>query len=170
MCVCVCGHVPNVCIYKVCKYLLHAIYSIIFIDTFFAFLHIDGLVQERRNPIANALELRLSCTNPSISYFSQRMLICCIWLKWDNSHPLHDSKIVWLPRCQWSVWLKSTGQNTTKREYLWIYLKVHYKSHTLSKCCLARSHLLNTNHSCMFTGTQSLRVHQDIMWGVRKRN
>ena len=27
--------------------------------------NIDGLVQERRNSIANALELRLSCTNPS---------------------------------------------------------------------------------------------------------
>ena len=25
-------------------------------------------MQERRNSIANALELRLSCTNPSISY------------------------------------------------------------------------------------------------------
>ena len=29
-------------------------------------MYIDGLVQERRNPIANALVLRLSCTNPSI--------------------------------------------------------------------------------------------------------
>ena len=28
--------------------------------------HIGGLVQERRNSIANALELRLSYTNPSI--------------------------------------------------------------------------------------------------------
>ena len=28
--------------------------------------HIDGLVQERRNSIAKALELRLSCTKPSI--------------------------------------------------------------------------------------------------------
>ena len=28
--------------------------------------HIHGLVQVRRNSIANALELRLSCTNPSI--------------------------------------------------------------------------------------------------------
>ena len=28
--------------------------------------YIDGLVQERRNSIVNALELRLSCTNPSI--------------------------------------------------------------------------------------------------------
>ena len=29
-------------------------------------VYIGGLVQERRNSIANALELRLSCTNPSI--------------------------------------------------------------------------------------------------------
>ena len=29
-------------------------------------LYFDGLVQERRNSIANALELRLSCTNPSV--------------------------------------------------------------------------------------------------------
>ena len=28
--------------------------------------HIDGLVQERRNSIANALELHLSCTKPLI--------------------------------------------------------------------------------------------------------
>ena len=28
--------------------------------------YIDGLVQERRNSIANELELRLSCTNPSL--------------------------------------------------------------------------------------------------------
>ena len=28
-------------------------------------VHIDGLMQERRNSIANALELRLSCTSPS---------------------------------------------------------------------------------------------------------
>ena len=26
--------------------------------------HVDGLVQERHNSIANALELRLCCTNP----------------------------------------------------------------------------------------------------------
>ena len=30
-------------------------------------IHIDGLEQERRNSIANALELRLSCTNPTKS-------------------------------------------------------------------------------------------------------
>ena len=30
--------------------------------------HIDGLLQERLNSIANALELHLSCTNPSIQW------------------------------------------------------------------------------------------------------
>ena len=30
----------------------------------YLFCYSDGLVQERRNSIANALELRLSCTNP----------------------------------------------------------------------------------------------------------
>ena len=29
--------------------------------------HIDGLMQERRNSSALAVELRLSCTNPSVS-------------------------------------------------------------------------------------------------------
>ena len=28
--------------------------------------HVDELMQERRNSTANALELRLSCTNPSM--------------------------------------------------------------------------------------------------------
>ena len=36
---------------------------------------IDGVMQERRNSIANALELRLSCTKPSISYR------CLPWLE-----------------------------------------------------------------------------------------
>ena len=31
--------------------------------------HIDGLAQERRNSIANTLELRFSCSNPSISCY-----------------------------------------------------------------------------------------------------
>ena len=33
--------------------------------TFDEYLDIEGLVQERRNFIANTLESRLSCTNPS---------------------------------------------------------------------------------------------------------
>ena len=42
-------------------------------------LHFDRLVQERRNSIANTLELRLSCTNTSIWPFSMTYLgdVCC---------------------------------------------------------------------------------------------
>ena len=39
--------------------------------------HIDGLVQERRNSIANALELRLSCTNQLISAWYQAEYLTC---------------------------------------------------------------------------------------------
>ena len=37
------------------------------IKTYFQSSYIDGLVQERRNSSALAMQLRLSCTNPSIS-------------------------------------------------------------------------------------------------------
>ena len=39
-----------------------------FDDVIMIIYHIDGLVQERRNSIANAWELRLSCTKTSISF------------------------------------------------------------------------------------------------------
>ena len=41
--------------------------------------YIYGLVQERRNSIANALELRLSCTNPLLWY--------CVILDWVITRP-----------------------------------------------------------------------------------
>ena len=40
------------------------------------YTYIDGLVQERRNSIANALELCLSRTNPSLSLFIYIMILC----------------------------------------------------------------------------------------------
>ena len=36
--------------------------------------NIDGLMQKRRNSIANALELRLICIKPSIWYTSRECL------------------------------------------------------------------------------------------------
>ena len=39
-------------------------------------LYIEGSMQERCNSIANALELHLSCTNPSI-----RNWACCHWIR-----------------------------------------------------------------------------------------
>ena len=37
--------------------------------------NIDGLVQERRNSIADAMELRLSCINPSVWYLRRTFLV-----------------------------------------------------------------------------------------------
>ena len=39
---------------------------------------IGGLVQERRNSIADALDLRLSCTNPSINNHSILVLLSVV--------------------------------------------------------------------------------------------
>ena len=40
--------------------------------------HIDGLMQERRNSIANALELQLSYTNPSICKTQANHTLSCL--------------------------------------------------------------------------------------------
>ena len=50
--------------------------------------HLDGLMQARCNSIANALELCLSCTNPSI-FTSTRNPIVEIRLSYDD-HNLHN--------------------------------------------------------------------------------
>ena len=47
--------------------------------------HIDGLMQERHNSSANALELFLSCTNPSIWYIGWTGFC----LNYEESH-IHD--------------------------------------------------------------------------------
>ena len=63
---------------------------------------IYGLMQERHNSIASPLELRLSCTNPSIlgkntrSYKRKKMCdqntfaICMVWLKLMHLHKYFD--------------------------------------------------------------------------------
>ena len=64
----------------------NTVFISIYIHTYRLYIHvyIDGLVQERSNSIANALELRLSCTNPSIYY---PCLSICLSDKHSQSHP-----------------------------------------------------------------------------------
>ena len=47
--------------------------NIILIDASSCY-HFDGLVQERRNSSANALELRLFCTKPSIQSYPESII------------------------------------------------------------------------------------------------
>ena len=82
--------------------------------------YIDGLMQERRNSIVNSLELRLSCTNPSISPRLTRHIVsgahvwalfllslfstdnhCAIDLKvlfLSSKYALFGNKMVWVNR------------------------------------------------------------------------
>ena len=43
------------------------------------YAYVDGLMQERRNSIANTLKLRLSCTNPSMCYMSHVTEVAVAW-------------------------------------------------------------------------------------------
>ena len=47
-------------------------------------IHIDGLVQERRNSSALAMELRLSCTNQSIYRLASYMVTTSNPLEMEN--------------------------------------------------------------------------------------
>ena len=40
------------------------IYAMLLVESFLMLVHVDRLVQERRNSITLAIELLLSCTNP----------------------------------------------------------------------------------------------------------
>ena len=62
--------------------------------------YIDGLVQERRNSIANIMELHLSCTNLSISrlYWHAK----CIW--YPELPPIHLKLLPIIPRVAGYRW------------------------------------------------------------------
>ena len=55
--------------------------------------YVVGLVQERRNSIANTLELRLSCTNPSmcIHFLPPELLVCIV----DGTYIVHVLNMLW---------------------------------------------------------------------------
>ena len=80
---------------------------------------LDGLMQERRNPAANALALRLSCTNPSIYacilWFSNmtRSIICPL-----HSRPV-DSSIITNRIIRNTRNLKNWGRPTGLKRVPW---------------------------------------------------
>ena len=71
-------------------------------------IHIDGLEQERHNSIANALELRLSCTNPSL-YFLQWIPTTQVTVSYpaERVYTQHALWTVWRWRVRWAVWVPS---------------------------------------------------------------
>ena len=76
---------------KMCHQMMQEYTLFIVISETIASKYIAALMQERRNSIANALELRLSCTYPAIHWpsFLRKFLtlhhtyidICALWIK-----------------------------------------------------------------------------------------
>ena len=60
---------------------------------------IDGLTQEIHNSIANALELRLSCINPSKYWGFLKMISAECWKTQEFCHDFHDPCTVCLSLC-----------------------------------------------------------------------
>ena len=77
-------------------------------------IHVDGLVQERHNSGALAMELSLSCTNPSISsclniFYAIIFYFFLLWYIWCDlfTHVIQGyftgtGAIIGLSQCQWS--------------------------------------------------------------------
>ena len=99
--------------------------------------HIDGLVQERRNSGALAMELRLSCTNPS-TYFLQWVMI---------HHLISGLCIQWKPKNR--ICFRSWSNHPcTRREAV---CKLVLLLEEIPKVLNVTQNVLN-----MFTGWQSL--------------
>ena len=81
-------------------------------------LHLDGLVQERCNSSVLAMELRLSCTNPSISFWIN---ICAlnmyeVWCMCQfGEYVCISDKFICTEHTMWSTW-------ETCLPCKWIYL------------------------------------------------
>ena len=121
------------------------------------FHEVDGLVQERRNSISNALDLRLSCTNPSKwkhflhADFHVSLMVACTtcWtntrvageLRFHNLWFIHFSK----PTCIWNSaeifsWFFPRVQpqyspkpiqilaSTLRQDQLWLMLSTHFQN------------------------------------------
>ena len=114
--------------------------------------HIDGLLQERRNSIANALELRLLCTNPLTSLRSLMRSHEILWdkqnviLEWASIHItiLHTTtKIINI------IW-----SNVTMISHWWCSLQSCLKTSSLFHCDPLLSYECNV--SCFMSTDRSL--------------
>ena len=92
---------------------------------------IDGLVQERRNSIANTLELRLSCINPSISL----LCLCDLFTRILQPSFTYTGTIVRLSERQW------------KNSWRFGPLKIYHATTELSK---AGTMWVNFGKSCIW--------------------
>ena len=71
---------------------------------------IDGLVQERRNPSALTMELRLCCTNLSILFETTSKCISG-WISWLSLHRIYCKNANVSVRLSYYLYISSQGDN-----------------------------------------------------------
>ena len=102
---------------------------------------IDGLVQERCNSIANALELHVSCTNPLIcpKHFEKKKVISWLYFHWSLTQGVQLTSQHWF-RWHAVTWINTLRPRQNGRrlpddifkciflnEHVWISLKISLK-------------------------------------------
>ena len=78
-------------------------------------LYFDGLVQERRNSSALAMELRLSCTNPSISSHDTECEYHCLHLGVNYNNQKCFIMEEW---CEMHIFRWVSAKNTVYSRYI----------------------------------------------------
>ena len=73
--------------------------------------YIDGLMQERRNSIANAWELRLSCINPSIYDILIRYICIEIYMFWLRNENCLRTHYIYIYVCLFIIYISLTARN-----------------------------------------------------------
>ena len=106
-------------------------WSMFYLSNCVAIFNIDGLVQERRNSRALAMELRLSCTNPSIWFYIWLCLTVCIGIM--ASGCMHRGLLRFIKFC--FIIVKDMFLN----EFAWFTYPnslgwIHYHDWCLPKC------------------------------------
>ena len=152
----------------------------------FTKIHFDELVQERRNSIANALELHLSCTNqtiwkscvhnfnqfisaptglqplPYLSASSRMMILCrplgSVTFFWANSLIFSRTTVMPLKETCWSERnIEENSQNTITD------FKHHWFMYFTNVCCLIGTKPLQKNNDFFPWGMSFLRLRNDSL-------
>ena len=101
-------------------------------------VHINDLMQERRNSSALAMELRLPCTNPSICFLCQNVFYSQIWVLVQEQNDISRGShfccihIIWYDELHYFFLLKlnSIAYNYPKTYGLILSGKLFFRSNT----------------------------------------
>ena len=106
-------------------------------------IQFDGLLQERRNSIAHALELRLSCTNPSTCGQSTAFVLDmrCVWdMLWcGRRRKIYETQLADRNKRYWQMFKPTTFVDMKSFKMFAFHWFVNILSKQLA-CCVISGH------------------------------